>query len=148
MNAKRSILQATFCLAVLAASMIFAGAARAQAVSPAFVGKFTLSSTIHWGKSTLPPGTYTLRIDSTTLPVMATIHNDHYTVSARVMTSAIQGYASSSNALQLKTRDGHLVVQSLVLADLDMVLFFDPSPARERVEETRADSTVVLVARK
>lgn len=148
MNAKRSILQATFCLAVLAACMIFAGAARAQAVSPAFVGKFTLSSTIHWGKSTLPPGTYTLRIDSTTLPVMATIHNDHYTVSARVMTSAIQGYASSSNALQLKTRDGHLVVQSLVLADLDMVLFFDPSPARERVEETRADSTVVLVARK
>lgn len=148
MNAKRSILQATFFLAALAASLILAGAARAQAVSAAFVGKFTLTSTVHWGKSTLPPGTYSLRIDSKGLPVMATIHNDHYTVSTRVMTGAIEDYTSGSNALHLKTKDGQLVVQSLVLPDLDMVLVFDPSPAHERVEEARADSTIVLVARK
>ncbi|HEV2102780.1 MAG TPA: hypothetical protein VGR58_08370 [Candidatus Acidoferrum sp.] len=145
MYRNRSLLQATF---LLAASLILAGTARAQAISPAFVGKFTLTSAVHWGKGTVPPGTYTLRINSTTLPVMATIHNDKYTFAARVMTGVIEDYSGRSNALQLKTRDGQLVVQSLVLADLDMVLVFEPSLPRERVEEARADSTIVLVARK
>ncbi|HET6929366.1 MAG TPA: hypothetical protein VFI45_03530 [Candidatus Acidoferrum sp.] len=142
-------LQATFLLAALAASLILAGSARAQGISQVFVGKFTLTSTVHWGKGTLPPGSYTLRIDSTTRPVMATIHNDRYTVAARVMTRAIEDYTGGSNALQLKTRDdGQLVVRSLVVADLDMVLVFEPLSRRERVEEARADSAVVLVARK
>jgi hypothetical protein len=148
MYAKRSILQATFFLAALAASVTLAGAARAQNVSPSFSGKFTLTSTVHWGKSTLPPGTYELRIDGTALPVMAFIHNDQSTVSTRVMSSVTEDYTSGSNALHLKTRNGHIVVQSLTLADLKTVVVFDPSPARERVEEARADSAVVLVARR
>lgn len=141
-------LQATFLLAALAASLILAGSARAQAISPAFVGKFTLTSKTHWGKGTLPPGTYTLRIDSTTRPVMVTIRNDRGTFAARAMSLVIDDNAGGSNALQLRTRDGQLMVQSLVLADLDMVLVFEPLSRRERVEEARADSAIVLVARK
>jgi len=148
MNFKRSIQQATFLLAALVASLTLAGAARAQYISPQFVGKFTLTSTIHWGKSTLPPGNYTVRIDSTSLPIMATIRNDSYTLVATVVTRGIDDYTKGSNALQLKTRNGQVVVQTLVLADLKMVLVFDPSPAHERVEQAREDSTVVLVARK
>jgi hypothetical protein len=148
MYAKRSILQATFFLAALAASLTLAGAARAQNVSPSFVGKFTLTSTVLWGKTTLPPGTYDLRIYGTALPVMAFIHNDQYTVSTRVMSGVTEDYTSGSNALHLKTKNGHIVVQSLTLADLKTVVVFEPSAARERVEEARADSTVVLVARK
>ena len=148
MYRKLSILRATFFLAALAASLILGGTARAQAISPVFVGKFTLTSTTHWGKATLPPGTYTLRIDSTTRPVMATIRNDRGTFAARAMSLVIEDYTGGSNALQLKTKDGQFVVQSLVLADLNTVLVFDPSLAHERVEEVRADSTIVLVARK
>lgn len=148
MYRKLSILRATFLLAALAATLILAGTTRAQAISPAFVGKFTLTSTVHWGKGTLPPGTYTLRIDSTTLPVMATIRNDRSTFAARAMSLAIEDYTGGSNALQLKARDGQFVVKSLILADLNMVLVFDSSLPRERVEEARADSAVVLVARK
>jgi hypothetical protein len=51
--------------------------------------------------------------------------------------------------LRLKpTGDGSLAVQSLVLADLHTVLIYDASPVRQSVREARADSTVVLVARK
>ena len=148
MFAKRSILQATFLLAALAAGLTLARAARAQSVSPSFVGKFTVTSTVQWGKSTLPPGTYDLRIDGTTLPVMAFIHNDQYTVSTRVVSCVTEDYTSGSNALHLITKNGHIAVQSLTLADLKTAVVFEPSPARERVEEARADSTVVLVARK
>jgi hypothetical protein len=94
MNLKRSILQATFFLAALAASLILASAARAQAVSPVFVGKFTLTAPVHWGKSTLPPGTYSLRIDSTATPAMAIIHNDRYTVAIRVKSLTSTDYHS------------------------------------------------------
>ena len=149
MNTKRSILKATFFLVALAASLILGGPARAQAVSPLFVGKFTLTSTVHWGKSTLPPGTYTLRIDSTAAPIRATIHNDRYTFVIRVKSLTSSDYHTGSNALLLKVRNGSLVVHSLVLADLHSVLIYDASPAQENVEEAHADLTVpVLVARK
>jgi len=151
MNFKRSILQATFSLVTLAASLTLADTARAQAFfTPQFVGHFTLTSTVHWGTSALPPGNYTLRVESLPLShIMATtIRSENYTVAICVMSVSSGDYHGGSNALQLKTRNGQAVVQSLVLADLKMVLVFDPSPAHERIEEARANSTVVLVARK
>ena len=149
MNLKRFILQVTFFLAALAASLTLAGPARAQTVSARFAGKFNLTSPVHWGKATLPPGTYSIRIDSTTSPIMATIRNDRSTFMIRVMSLASSDDHSGSNALRLKVRNGSPVVQSLALADLDTVLIYDPSPAQEEAEEAHADSTVpVLVARK
>ncbi|HEV8075622.1 MAG TPA: hypothetical protein VGP66_07225 [Candidatus Acidoferrum sp.] len=149
MNLKRPILQATLFLAALAASLILPCAARAQAVSTRFVGKFTVTSPVHWGKATLPPGTYSLRIDSTTLPIMAIIRSDSSTFAIRVITVATSDYHNGSNALRLNVRNGSLVVHSLALADLDTVLIYDPSPAQEEVEEAHAGPTVsVLVARK
>ena len=126
----------------------FACAAKAQYISPQFVGKFTLTSTVQWGKGALPPGNYTLRINSISSPIMVSVLNDRDTLVATVMTRSIADYTRGPNALQLKTRNGQAVVQSLVLADLNMVLTFEPSPAHEKVKEARADSSVVLVARK
>jgi hypothetical protein len=148
MNIKRSILRATFFLAALVVSLTLAGAARAQG---AFVGKFKLTSQVSWSKSTLAPGTYSIRIDSTTMPIMAFISRDDSTSSfaIRVMSLAYSDYHNGPNALRLKVRNGALVVQSLVLADLETVLIYDPSPAREKVEEVHAaPSVLVLVARK
>jgi hypothetical protein len=145
MNLKRSTLQATFLLAALAASLVLADPARAQNFSPSFAGKFTLTSTVHWGKATLPPGTYTLRIDSTNRPIMAIIRNDRSSFAIRVMSLASSDCHNGPNALHLKVRHGSLVVQSLALADLHTVLIYDPSLAQEKVEEARADSTVPLL---
>jgi len=149
MNGKRSILRATLFLAALAASLALAGAARAQGVFPVFVGKFNLTSTVHWGKSTLPPGTYSLSIDSTSGPTLATIRNENSTIAIRVRSVGSGDARSGSNFLRLKSSDdGSLAVQSLVLADLNTVLIYDASPVRQSVEEAHANSTVVLVSRK
>jgi hypothetical protein len=148
MNSKRSILRATLFLAAMATSLFIASAARAQ---DAFVGKFTLTSPVSWGKSTLPPGTYRIRIDSTARPSTAFItRNDSSSPFAiLVMSIATGDYRSGSNVLRLKARKGALVVHSLVLADLQKELLYEPSAARESVEEARVDTTVpVLVARK
>lgn len=148
MNAKRSILRATLFLAVMAASLILANAARAQEV---FAGKFKLTSTVSWGKATLPPGTYSIRIDSPAHPIRALISRDDSNSSFRILVVSIAtgDDRNGSNALHLKVRDGSLVVQSLALADLDTVLIYEPSPAREKVEEAHAAPSVpVLVARK
>jgi len=148
MRFKRSI-QAIFFVAALAASLALVRPASAQDVSACFTGKFTLTSPVHWGKATLPPGTYSLRIDSTTLPIMAIIRSDSSTFAIRVITVATGDYHNGSNALRLNARNGSLVVHSLALADLDTVLIYDPSPAQEEVDEAHAGPTVsVLVARK
>jgi len=110
MNFKRSIQQATFLLAALVASLTLAGAARAQYISPQFVGKFTLTSPVHWGNSTLPPGNYTLRINSISSPIMVSVLNDRDTLVATVVTRSIDDYTKGSNALQLKTRNGQVVI--------------------------------------
>ena len=148
MNKKRSILRATLFLAAMAASLILASAARAQET---FVGKFTLTSPVSWGKSTLTPGTYSIRIVSTERPVKASISRDDSTSSFAIMVwSNVTGdYRNGSNALRLKVRKGALVVDSLVLADLKSVLFYEPSAAQESVEEARVDCSVpALVAKK
>lgn len=147
MNSKRSILRATLFLAAMAASLILASAARAQ---DTFVGKFTLTSPVSWGKSTLTPGTYSIRIVSTERPVKASISSDDSTSSFAfmVLSNVTGNYRDGSNALRLKVRNGALVVDSLALADLKCVLFYEPSAANESAEEARVDSTVPVLAAK
>src|SRR5215472_12871449 len=102
----KSVLKTAFFLAALATSLTFACAAKAQYISPQFVGKFTLTSTVQWGKGALPPGNYNLRVNLTATPIMATVRNDSGNLVATVMTRSIADYTRGPNALQLKTRNG------------------------------------------
>ena len=147
MNPKRSILQAAFFLAAMAASLLLAGAARAQEVSARFVGKFTLTSPVHWGKSTLEPGTYSIRINSMAYPIVALISREDSTFSfaIRVATITTDDYRNGPNALHLEFRKGSLVVQSLSLADLKTALIYKASPAQD-VEEARANTSIPIFA--
>jgi hypothetical protein len=82
---------------------------------------------------------------------MAFISRDDSTSSFAIWVKSIatQDYRNGSNALRLKVRKGALVVHSLVLADLNRELLYEPSAAQESVEEARVDPSVpVLVARK
>ena len=148
MNSKRSILRATLFLAAMAASLTLAGAARAQ---EAFVGKFTLPSPVSWNKTSLPAGTYSIRIESTAAFPMADISRDDSTSSfrMRVMCIGIGDYRNGSSALHLTGRKGALMVHSLVLADLKKEIVYERSVPRESIEEARVNASVpVLVAKK
>jgi hypothetical protein len=133
----------------LVASFFFGGGARAQGVSPTYVGKFTLTQQIHWGKGVLQPGNYTITIKSLGSPVIATIRTADGNAVTDVMTAARTRNTNGSSALLIKEKKGQMKVCSLTLADLGTVLIYDSALAREAVQEARANQTVpVTWARK
>jgi len=132
-------------VAALLTSLFFAGTARAQGQSPAFVGKFTLPYQVHWGKSVLQPGDYTITIVSAAAPTIASIHNAEGDSVTYVMSGTRSGNINGVNALLIKEKDGQLRVHSLALADMKMILIYDPRLARETVQEARVSQTVPVM---
>ena len=132
-------------VAALLTSLFFAGTARAQGQSPAFVGKFTLPYQVHWGKSVLQPGDYTITIVSAAAPTIASIRNAEGDSVTYVMSGTRSGNINGVNALLIKEKDGQLRVHSLALADMKMILIYDPRLARETVQEARVSQTVPVM---
>jgi hypothetical protein len=129
-------------VAALFTSLFFGGSARAQGQSPAYVGKFALTNQIHWGKCVLQPGNYTITIKSTREPTIALIRNIDGDAVTYVVSGARSGNTNGVNAVLIKEKDGQLKVHSLALADLGMVLIYDPTLAREKAQEARVSKTV------
>lgn len=149
MDTIQSIQRGAILLAALVMSLMTAGAARAQSVSPSFRGKFTLTTPVHWGKSVLQPGEYTICVDSMASPSLAFIQKEGSVFAVRVMSGVSNRYQGNSDALELKVKNGEFVVQALVLADLKTALVYDSSFGKQNVEEARANASMpVLVARK
>ena len=132
-------------LAALLTSLFFAGTARAQGQSPAYVGKFVLTQQIHWGKTVLQPGKYTVSFNSTVAPIIGTIRTVAGDGVSIVMSQARTGNKNGVNALLIKEKDGQPTVHSLALAELGMVLIYDPSLARETVQEARVSQAVPVM---
>ncbi|MGB9243149.1 MAG: hypothetical protein WCC03_07340 [Candidatus Acidiferrales bacterium] len=132
-------------VAALLASLFSVGAAWAQGQSPAYVGTFTTTNQIQWDKTVLQPGAYTITIESTGSPIVASIRNAKGNAVTHVVSGAHTGKTNGVNALLIKERNGQLEVHSLALADLGMVLIYDPVLAQEAVREARASKTVPVI---
>jgi len=133
----------------LLASFLFATTAHAQAI--AFQAKFTLPYEVQWSGSTIPAGDYVLKIRSTGSPMIALIRSaSGKPVVTYVMNGSIDTNPNGQNALLITTRRGKNIVHSLALADLGVVLVYDPSLAHEKpsVEEAQAKHFVPLVSAK
>jgi hypothetical protein len=135
-------------VAVLLTSLFFVGTALAQGQSPAYVGKFTLTYQIHWGKSVLQPGNYTITIKSIRTPIIALIRKADGDPVTNVMSGGRSRNTNGVNGLLIEEKDGQLIVHSLALADLGMVLIYDPTLAREKVQEARVSQTVPVMSAK
>ncbi len=121
---------------------LFRGHGTGPGSVPSLVGKFTLTYPIHWGESVLQPGNYTITIKSTGTQMIALIRNSDGDAVTHVVSGARRGNTSGANALLLREKDGQLTIHSLALADLGMVLIYDPTLGRETVQEARAGQTV------
>ena len=144
MERKQRMAGTALLMAALLTSLFFVGNAGAQA-PPAYVGTFTLRNQIHWGKSVLQPGNYTITIKSSGNPSIASIRNADGDAVTFVMSGARSGNTNGMNALFMKEKDGQLRVHSLALADLGMVLIYDPSLTRETVQEARVSQMVPVM---
>lgn len=131
----------------LLASFMFVSMAGAQAT--AFQAKFTLPCEVRWGGSTLPAGDYLIKIKSTGSPMIALIRSTSRKPAVTyVMNGSIDTDPKGQNALLITVKNGKYIVHSLALADLGVVLVYDPGLAHEKPEEAQAQHSVPLESAK
>jgi hypothetical protein len=129
-------------LVMVALTSLFSGTASAQAISPAYVGKFTLTAETHWGKAVLQPGSYTITIESTGCPIIALIRNANGDAFTYETSGAQIRNHNGLNALLVGEKHGQLTVHSLALAELGIVLVYDHSLAREKTQYAQQGQAV------
>jgi len=135
-------------IAFLASSLFFTRSVEAQAQHPAFFGMFTLPYQVHWGGSVLQPGKYSVTIKSTGSPMIALVRTADGNAVTYVMNGSISTHTNNENALFLHEKEGQVVVHSLALADLGMVLIYDPTLAKGPVQEVRQERSLPILSAK
>jgi len=137
-------------LVALVMTLLFVGRTRAQgAADSTYLGKFTLTKQIHWGKSVLHPGHYTMAIVSSSSPVIVKVTNEDTRESFRVVTAVHEEKTTGSSALLFQSKNGQPTVYSLALPEIGMVLLYEPAARREPVLEARASRAIpVQLAKK
>jgi hypothetical protein len=146
MQGNRKLIEIVSLMALMLTSLFFARPAKAQAQHPAYFGTFTLPYQIRWGGSILQPGKYSVTIKSTRSPMIALVRTVDGNAVTYVMNSSISTHTNGENALLLREKKGQFVVHSLALADLGVVLIFDPSLAQEPVRETRQERSLPILS--
>ena len=145
----RAIAISKLFVAALVMTVVFVGRAQAQGTDTVYRGTFTLTQQIHWGKSVLRPGHYTMTMTSIGNPAIVKVQNEDSGEAFRVVTAVREETTAGTSALFLQAKDGRATVHSLSLPQLGIVLIYEPTLAREPVLEARARQTVpVLLAKK
>jgi len=149
MQRNRNLAGRTLLLAALLMSFFLGGSTQAQAQHPAFTGKFTLPYPVRWGGNALQPGDYTLIIKSTGSPVIALVRTANGDAVTYVVSGSISGKTDGQNALLIRESRGQFVVHSLALAELGIVLVYDPSLSGQQVKEAQVKHSIpVMTAKK
>lgn len=125
--------------AVLLSTLLNAGVARAQD----YVGNFTLTSETRWGRAILPPGHYTLQLESTNDLITVRSQDRRAAVMVLSIGHAIDTHLMSSQLI-LVSRRGKPTVSQLRLAGLAAILSY-AVPKENREEVARAPLVAQLV---
>jgi hypothetical protein len=116
--------------------------------APAYKATFTLAQPIQWNTTILQPGVYTISVPTTGFPSIASISTVSGHPVAFLRNRGQSDSTNDKNTLLLKEKNGHLRVYSLELAELGMILIYDPVLARQAVLESQANQTVPLILAK
>ena len=106
-------------VALLALALgVFAGYGKAQ---DAYQGRFTLPFQAEWGGAVLPPGNYTIRMESAATPYLVYLRGE--SESAIILSGAVDSSESSDmSQLTVVSAGGHRVVTALQAGQLGLVL--------------------------
>ncbi len=127
MNANRSF---RF-LGLMALGLLAASLAPATASAHAFKAYFTLPVETVWGQVVMPPGTYSITLDSQAFPNLVEIEGK--SVHFLVMPSVVDvGQTSDSSKLYLVRTEGRGRIRSLQLGSLGATYWYAP-PRGERL---------------
>jgi hypothetical protein len=133
-------------VAALLISFFFVGTSLGQVNIPSFTGSFTLASQVHWDRSVLQPGQYTITVGSPGPPMIALIRDQKGRSVALVATKVRSTNANvETNELLMAEKDGQLCVHSVVLAGIKTTLIYDPALARKAVLESQVNQTIPVM---
>ena len=138
--------KATFFTVAILAACALAGAANAQPAT--FSGKFTLPYEVHWGKTVLPAGDYSItmdRLDSAAI-VRSASGKAHFVSAFPTSGDSLKGGAF----LYVTTNEGQHRVRYMNAPILGKVLIYEPISKTEREEIAKEGGQVlpVVVAKK
>jgi len=108
-----------------------AGILSAQVQGSVYKGTFTLPFETRWGTAILPPGEYSLALNSTTMPVRATVRGENGAVLIQAEAMATRA-GSDQSSLILTRRSRRGIVRSLYVAELGTAFYF-AVPKAERL---------------
>jgi hypothetical protein len=125
-----SISKYSFLLFVV--TYLSAGILSAQGPSAVYKGTFTLPFEAHWGTAILPPGEHSLALNSTTMPVRATVRGENGAVLIQAEAMATRrGSEQSSLIVTRRSRRG--IVCSLYVAELGAAFYFNVPKAERQL---------------
>lgn len=145
MRRKPGVVRTTLVVLGLLAVLSLTATAPAQMGPARYVGRFTLQSSVHWGRSILQPGTYTVTIWSKEAPVIALISDSQGRAVTFVTSGTRSRRTDGLNALLIREKDGQLRVSSLALADLGIDVIYDRASTQERPQEAHVSQTVPVL---
>jgi len=136
MNTIRNAKQMGMILLTVLAVAFFASSVSAQQPAPVSKGEFSLTNPVHWGKTVLPPGTYSFRVAADGPTSIITVRGNKQ--GAFVMTVATMPCNScTTSELVIINRKGERTVQMLRLAQAGAILYYGP---RREVDEALAQA--------
>jgi hypothetical protein len=107
-------------------TLLLVDGTRVRAADSVYPGEFILVQQIHWVRSVLRPGHYTMAIVSSANPAIVKVQNEDTGESFRVATVVHEEKTAGSNALLLQTKKAELTVHFLSLPEIGMVLIYEP----------------------
>jgi hypothetical protein len=116
----------------LLGACVSTGTLNAQAQGSVYKGSFTLPFETRWGPAVLPAGEYSLALNSTAMPVRATIRGENGAVLIQAEAMATRS-GSEQSSLILTRRSRRGVVRSLYIAELGTAFYFAVSKAERQV---------------
>jgi hypothetical protein len=148
MKNERKMSATSVAVTALFMSVVLVGTAQSQGQPVAYKGKFTLAYQVSWCGNVLRAGDYTLTIKSTGSPMIAQVRTADGNFVTYVMNGSVSGHTHGANALLIMERGGQLFVHSLELADLGVVLIYEPSREQESVKEAVGEHAVPIMTAK
>lgn len=127
---------------VTLATLAFTAAANAQSLS----GNFTLPHEVHWGGTVLPPGDYSIRMESSSKPAFIQSANGKTTMFTTVPTAGDKEKVAAG--LLITVNGNERTVRALNLPQYGVSLIYKPLTKAEREEVAQAETVPVIVARK
>jgi hypothetical protein len=112
-------------VAVLLLGLLSSTAVPIAAHANNITGRFTLTSEVHWGRTTLPPGEYTYSISAEDVMPTVIVRSVKGDVGAFVFpTSVTEARHGEPDKLVLEKTNGGMAVTSLYVKDKGVVLHY------------------------